>query len=41
LKRGVLQQQVVLAMLANEPSHGCQLRLALGPLGEALNDGQV
>jgi DNA-binding PadR family transcriptional regulator len=34
-----------LAMLAKEPSHGYQvrrrLRLALGPLGEAMNDGQV
>ena len=40
-----MQQEVVLAMLAKEPSHGYQLRArlrqALGPLGEALNDGQV
>jgi len=40
-----MQQEVVLAMLAKEPSHGYQLRrrlrLALGPLGESLNDGQV
>jgi DNA-binding PadR family transcriptional regulator len=40
-----MQQEVVLAMLAKEPSHGYQLRarlrLALGPLGEAMNDGQV
>jgi DNA-binding PadR family transcriptional regulator len=40
-----MQQEVVLAMLAKEPAHGYQLRarlrLALGPLGEALNDGQV
>src|SRR5512132_10222 len=40
-----MQQQVVLAMLAKEPSHGYQLRArlrdALGPLGEALNAGQV
>ena len=40
-----MQQEVVLAMLAKEPSHGYQLRArlrqALGPVGEALNDGQV
>jgi DNA-binding PadR family transcriptional regulator len=40
-----MQQEVVLAMLAKEPSHGYQLRsrlrVALGPLGEAMNDGQV
>jgi DNA-binding PadR family transcriptional regulator len=40
-----VQQEVVLAMLAKEPSHGYQLRArlrqALGPLGEAMNDGQV
>jgi DNA-binding PadR family transcriptional regulator len=40
-----MQQEVVLALLAKEPSHGYQLRarlrLALGPLGEALNDGQI
>jgi DNA-binding PadR family transcriptional regulator len=40
-----MQQEVVLAMLAKEPSHGYdvrrKLRLALGPLGEAMNDGQV
>jgi DNA-binding PadR family transcriptional regulator len=38
-------QEVLLALLANEPSHGYQLRarlqLALGPLAEALNAGQV
>ena len=38
-------QEVVLALLAKEPSHGYQLRarlqLALGPLSEALNAGQV
>jgi hypothetical protein len=32
-------------MLAKEPSYGYELRVrlrsALGPLGEALNDGQV
>ncbi len=35
----------MLAMLAKEPSHGYQLRarlqLALGPLGDALNSGQI
>jgi DNA-binding PadR family transcriptional regulator len=40
-----MQQEVVLAMLAKEPSQGYQLRArldgALGPLGEALNDGQI
>ena len=40
-----MQQEVPLAMLAKEPSHGYQLRarlqLALGPLGDALNSGQV
>jgi DNA-binding PadR family transcriptional regulator len=40
-----MQQEVVLAMLAKEPSQGYQLRGrmndALGPLGEALNAGQV
>jgi DNA-binding PadR family transcriptional regulator len=40
-----LQQEVVLALLAKEPSHGYQLRTrlrqALGPLGEAMNDGQI
>ena len=40
-----MQQEVVLAMLAKEPSHGYQLRArlrqALGPLGDAMNDGQV
>ena len=38
-------QDVVLAMLAKEPAHGYQLRarmrVALGPLGEAMNAGQV
>ena len=38
-------QDVILAMLAKEPSHGyylrTRLRQALGPLGEALNAGQV
>jgi DNA-binding PadR family transcriptional regulator len=42
---GVMQQEVVLAMLAKEPSQGYQLRArlndALGPLGEALNAGQI
>ena len=40
-----MQQEVVLAMLAKEPSQGYQLRArldqALGPLGDALNDGQI
>ncbi len=40
-----MQQEVVLAMLAKEPSYGYELRArlrhALGPVGEALNDGQV
>ncbi|HEX2308130.1 MAG TPA: PadR family transcriptional regulator, partial [Jatrophihabitantaceae bacterium] len=40
-----MQQEVVLAMLAKEPSHGYELRArlrqALGPLGEALNPGQI
>jgi DNA-binding PadR family transcriptional regulator len=40
-----MQQEVVLAMLAKEPSYGYQLRArlrdALGPLGDALNAGQV
>src|SRR4029453_12464692 len=38
-------QEVLLALLAKDPSHGYQLRaglqLALGPLAEALNAGQV
>jgi DNA-binding PadR family transcriptional regulator len=38
-------QEVLLALLAGDPSHGYQLRarlqLALGPLAEALNAGQV
>src|SRR6266536_3050754 len=42
---GPMQQEVVLAMLAKEPSHGYQLRArlrdALGPLGDAMNAGQV
>jgi DNA-binding PadR family transcriptional regulator len=40
-----MQQEVVLALLAKEPSHGYQLRArlrqALGPLGDSMNDGQV
>jgi DNA-binding PadR family transcriptional regulator len=40
-----MRQEVVLAMLAKEPSHGYELRArlrqALGPLGEALNPGHV
>jgi DNA-binding PadR family transcriptional regulator len=38
-------QDVVLALLAKEPSHGydlrARLRAALGPLGEGLNAGQI
>jgi DNA-binding PadR family transcriptional regulator len=41
----VLHQEIVLAMLAKEPSQGSQLRTrldrALGPLAEAVNDGQI
>jgi DNA-binding PadR family transcriptional regulator len=41
----IVQQEVVLAMLAKEPSHGYELRArlrqALGPLGDAMNAGQV
>jgi len=40
-----VQQEAVLAMLAKEPSSGSRLRArlndALGPLGEAVNDGQI
>jgi len=40
-----MQQEVVLAMLAKEPTHGYQLRArlrdALGPLGDGMNAGQV
>jgi DNA-binding PadR family transcriptional regulator len=40
-----MRQEVVLALLAKEPSYGYELRArlkgALGPLGEALNPGQV
>ena len=40
-----MQQEVVLAMLAKEPSSGSRLRArlndALGPLGEDVNDGQI
>jgi DNA-binding PadR family transcriptional regulator len=40
-----MQQEVVLAMLAKEPAYGYQLRArlrqALGPVGDAMNDGQV
>ena len=38
-------QDVVLALLAKEPSHGYQLRTrlreALGPFGEGMNAGQI
>jgi DNA-binding PadR family transcriptional regulator len=41
----VVQQEVVLAMLAKEPSKGSELRSrlnsALGPLGDAINEGQI
>jgi DNA-binding PadR family transcriptional regulator len=40
-----MRQEVVLAMLAKEPSHGYQLRArlndALGPLGDGINAGQI
>ncbi len=40
-----MQQEVILAMLAKEPSHGYELRSrlrqALGPVGDDLNAGQV
>lgn len=40
-----MRQEVVLAMLAKEPSHGydlrTRLRAALGPVGEEMNAGQV
>jgi DNA-binding PadR family transcriptional regulator len=40
-----MRQEVVLALLAKEPSHGYELRarmrLALGPLGDVTNAGQV
>ena len=40
-----MQQEVVMAMLAKEPAQGYQLRArfdqALGPLGEAINAGQI
>ena len=40
-----MQQEVVLAMLAKEPSHGYELRArlgrALGPLAEGISEGQM
>ncbi len=40
-----MNQEVVLALLAKEPSYGYELRArlrdALGPLGEGMNDGQI
>jgi DNA-binding PadR family transcriptional regulator len=40
-----VQQEVVLAMLAKEPSHGYELRArlqqALGPAGDTMNAGQI
>ncbi len=39
-----MRQEVALAMLAKEPSHGYELRArlrdALGPVGEGMNDGR-
>ncbi|MFJ8112092.1 PadR family transcriptional regulator [Streptomyces sp. NPDC096132] len=44
-EEGGLLQDVVLALLVKEPSHGYDLRrrlaAALGPLGETLNAGQI
>ncbi|HLX50788.1 MAG TPA: PadR family transcriptional regulator [Streptosporangiaceae bacterium] len=40
-----MRQEIVLAMLAKEPSHGYELRArlgqALGPLGDDMNAGQI
>lgn len=40
-----MQQEIILAMLAKEPSHGYELHArlttALGPLGEGLNAGHI
>jgi DNA-binding PadR family transcriptional regulator len=40
-----MQQELVLALLAKEPSYGYELRVrlrdALGPLGDVLNAGQI
>ena len=40
-----MRQEVLLALLAKEPSQGYQLRArlndALGSLGEEMNDGQI
>jgi DNA-binding PadR family transcriptional regulator len=40
-----VRQEIVLAMLAKEPSHGYELRArlgqALGPLGDDMNAGQI
>ena len=40
-----MQQEVILAMLAKEPTHGyelrARLRAALGPVGEDLNAGKL
>ena len=40
-----MRQEVVLALLAKEPSYGYELRArlgqALGPLGDAINAGQI
>jgi DNA-binding PadR family transcriptional regulator len=40
-----MQQEVILAMIAKEPSHGYELRArlkqALGPVGDDMNAGQI
>src|SRR6202789_2047880 len=40
-----MRQEALLAMLAKEPAYGYQLRArlrqALGPVGDAMNDGQI
>jgi DNA-binding PadR family transcriptional regulator len=45
LEGALMRQEVVLALLAKEPSHGYELqarmRHALGPLGDAMNAGHV
>jgi DNA-binding PadR family transcriptional regulator len=45
MRRVALQQEVLLALLAKEPSYGYELRArlrkALGPLGDAMNPGHV
>src|SRR2546421_8456521 len=45
MRRWPVRQEVLLALLAKEPSYGYQLRArlndALGSLGEEMNDGQI